>query len=78
MARPTAVREIARAFLAAGRTLPGELSRVTGLYRPEAASATARCRGRLCDNAGARCLSNRSDLIFFASYSAVFEKYIQA
>ena len=37
MARPAAVREIARAFLAgAGQTLPGELSRVTGLSRPEA------------------------------------------
>jgi hypothetical protein len=37
VARPTAVREIARAFLAgAGQTLPGELSRVTGLSRPEA------------------------------------------
>jgi hypothetical protein len=37
VARPTAVREIARTFLAgAGQTLPGELSRVTGLSRPEA------------------------------------------
>ena len=37
IARPAAVREIARAFLAgAGQTLPGELSRVTGLSRPEA------------------------------------------
>jgi len=37
VARPAAVREIARAFLAgAGQTLPGELSRVTGLSRPEA------------------------------------------
>jgi hypothetical protein len=31
------VREIARSFLAgAGMTVPGELSRVTGLSRPEA------------------------------------------
>jgi hypothetical protein len=35
--RDTAVREIARAFLAgAGMTIPGELARVTGLSRPEA------------------------------------------
>lgn len=35
--RATAVREIARAFLAnAGMTVPGELARVTGLSRPEA------------------------------------------
>jgi hypothetical protein len=35
--RETAVREIARCFLAgAGTTLPGELARVTGLSRPEA------------------------------------------
>ena len=79
VARPTAVREIARAFLAgAGQTLPGELSRVTGLYRARSRPRQPRAgRGRLCDNAGARCLSNRSDLIFFASYSAVFEKYIR-
>jgi hypothetical protein len=35
--RQTAVREIARCFLAgAGMTIPGELARVTGLSRPEA------------------------------------------
>ncbi len=35
--RATAVREIARCFLAgAGMTIPGELARVTGLSRPEA------------------------------------------
>jgi hypothetical protein len=35
--RETAVREIARCFLAgAGSTIPGELARVTGLSRPEA------------------------------------------
>jgi len=35
--RATAVREIARCFLAtAGMTVPGELARVTGLSRPEA------------------------------------------
>ncbi|MGH9161807.1 MAG: AlkZ-related protein [Vicinamibacteraceae bacterium] len=35
--RETALREIARCFLAgAGMTLPGELTRVTGLSRPEA------------------------------------------
>jgi hypothetical protein len=35
--RATAVREIARCFLAgAGMTIPGELARVTGLPRPEA------------------------------------------
>ncbi len=35
--RETAVREIARCFLAgAGMTLPGEMARVTGLSRPEA------------------------------------------
>ena len=35
--RDTAVREIARCFLAgAGMTIPGELARVTGLPRPEA------------------------------------------
>jgi hypothetical protein len=35
--RETAVREIARCFLAgAGMTVPGELARVTGLSRPEA------------------------------------------
>jgi hypothetical protein len=35
--RETAVREIARCFLAgAGMTMPGELARVTGLSRPEA------------------------------------------
>ena len=35
--RSTALREIARCFLAgAGMTLPGELARVTGLSRPEA------------------------------------------
>jgi hypothetical protein len=37
VARPVAVREIARAFLSgAGMTIPGELARVTGLSRPEA------------------------------------------
>jgi len=37
MSRDTAVREIARCFLAgAGMTIPGELARVTGLSRPEA------------------------------------------
>jgi hypothetical protein len=37
IARATAVREIARCFLAsAGATVPGELARVTGLSRPEA------------------------------------------
>jgi hypothetical protein len=37
VARPVALREIARAFLAgAGLTVPGELARVTGLSRPEA------------------------------------------
>lgn len=35
--RDTALREIARSFLAgAGMTIPGELARVTGLTRPEA------------------------------------------
>jgi hypothetical protein len=35
--RETALREIARCFLAgAGMTIPGEMSRVTGLSRPEA------------------------------------------
>jgi hypothetical protein len=35
--RPTALREIARCFLAcAGMTIPGELARVTGLSRPDA------------------------------------------
>jgi hypothetical protein len=35
--RPTALREIARAFLAgAGATFPGELARVTGFSRPDA------------------------------------------
>ena len=35
--RQTALREIARSFLAgAGMTIPGELARVTGLSRPEA------------------------------------------
>ena len=35
--RETALREIARCFLAgAGLTIPGELARVTGLSRPEA------------------------------------------
>ena len=35
--REVALREIARCFLtAAGRTIPGELARVTGLERPEA------------------------------------------
>ena len=35
--RETALREIARCFLAgAGMTIPGELARVTGLSRPEA------------------------------------------
>ena len=37
VARDTAVREIARCFLAgAGMTVPGEMARVTGLPRPEA------------------------------------------
>ena len=37
VARSTAVKEIARCFLAgAGMTVPGELARVTGLSRPEA------------------------------------------
>ena len=37
VSRETAVREIARCFLAgAGLTVPGELARVTGLSRPEA------------------------------------------
>lgn len=37
VSRETALREIARAFLAgAGMTLPGEMARVTGLSRPEA------------------------------------------
>jgi hypothetical protein len=37
MNRDTALREIARGFLAgAGMTIPGELARVTGLSRPEA------------------------------------------
>jgi hypothetical protein len=35
--RDTALREVARCFLAsAGRTVPGELARVTGLSRPDA------------------------------------------
>ena len=35
--RETALREIARGFLAgAGMTMPGEMARVTGLSRPEA------------------------------------------
>jgi len=35
--RDTALREIARGFLAgAGMTVPGELARVTGLSRPDA------------------------------------------
>jgi hypothetical protein len=37
VARPDALREVARAFLAgAGLTIPGELARVTGLSRPDA------------------------------------------
>ena len=37
VARETALREIARCFLAeAGMTLPGEMARVTGLARPDA------------------------------------------
>jgi hypothetical protein len=37
VSRETALREIARCFLAgAGMTIPGELARVTGLSRPEA------------------------------------------
>jgi hypothetical protein len=37
VSRETALREIARCFLAgAGMTVPGELSRTTGLSRPEA------------------------------------------
>jgi hypothetical protein len=37
IARPTAVREIARRFLrCAGMTVPGELARVSGMARPEA------------------------------------------
>lgn len=37
IARETALREIARGFLAgAGMTIPGELARVTGLSRPDA------------------------------------------
>jgi hypothetical protein len=37
VSRETALREIARGFLAgAGMTIPGELARVTGLPRPEA------------------------------------------
>ena len=37
VSRETALREIARAFLAgAGMTIPGELARVTGLSRPDA------------------------------------------
>jgi hypothetical protein len=37
VSRATALREIARCFLAAaGMTIPGELARVTGLSRPEA------------------------------------------
>jgi len=37
VSRETAVREIARCFLAgAGMTIPGEMARVTGLPRPEA------------------------------------------
>jgi hypothetical protein len=37
VSRDTALREIARCFLAgAGMTFPGELARVTGLSRPEA------------------------------------------
>ncbi len=37
MSRETALREIARCFLAgAGMTIPGEMARVTGLPRPEA------------------------------------------
>jgi hypothetical protein len=37
VSRDTALREIARTFLAgAGMTIPGELARVTGLSRPEA------------------------------------------
>jgi hypothetical protein len=37
VSRQTALREIARCFLAgAGMTIPGELARVTGLARPDA------------------------------------------
>ena len=37
VSRQTALREIARCFLAgAGMTIPGELARVTGLSRPDA------------------------------------------
>ena len=37
VSRETALREIARCFLAgAGMTIPGEMARVTGLSRPEA------------------------------------------
>jgi hypothetical protein len=39
LSRATALREIARCFLAgAGLTIPGELARVTGLSRPDAGS----------------------------------------
>jgi hypothetical protein len=39
LSRATALREIARCFLAgAGMTIPGELARVTGLSRPDAGS----------------------------------------
>ena len=38
--RETALREVARCFLTgAGLTIPGELARVTGLWRPEAGQA---------------------------------------
>ena len=57
--RETALREIARCFLAgAGMTIPGELARVTGLSRPEAGRGQSGARRRrLRDHAGARLLS---------------------
>ena len=57
--RDTAVKEIARCFLAgAGMTIPGELARVTGLSRPEAGRGNLRagCR-RLRDASRARNIS---------------------
>ena len=64
--RDTAVREIARSFLAgAGMTIPGELARVTGLSRPEAGRGN---RALVAEGfatmpaAGFYCLANDGDV----------------
>ena len=59
VSRDTALREIARCFLAgAGMTIPGELARVTGLSRAGSRTRQPRAGGRrLRDDARARCVS---------------------